>query len=127
MNILPTGWALETMSEIQMSFVRHWIERKKLAERRSLGELLGVYWTAERFYGAQRGDGPAKKHDEVFLPLAGILNPDVLNKTLEKTLMHPGTDDSNMPNTFDLSSLPFKDYQDFFKQVPPDVIPPEVR
>ena len=131
MQILPPGWNFSTMSEYQLMFVRHWIERGRTRDRKSLGGLLGVYWTSDMRRGAH-GEQSTKKLRELFLPLAGILNPDVLNKTLDRTL--DTSDESNQsqsmtdfgPGQF-LGSIPVKEYQELFNGLPSmpiDGLPP---
>jgi hypothetical protein len=103
------------MTELQLQFARHWVETGKAHDRRSLGELLGVYWTSKGYHGSKSsGDGPSKKSDEVFLPLAAILNPDVLNKTLDRVLA--GGKSQSMPGEFDLGQLPYDEFQRLFRQ-----------
>ena len=106
------------MTDLQLQFVRHWIETGKAHDRRSLGELLGVYWTSKGYRGSKSaGDGPSKKSDEVFLPLAAILNPDVLHKTLDRVL-NGGNSSQSMPGEFNLGELPYDEFQKLFRQAP---------
>ena len=125
---LPPGWVLGHMTEIQVLFVLHWRRKREREARRRLGELLGVYWTADSYKGSG-GTGSSARVKELFLPLAAILSPETLYKTLDKTLDRDpggGSTAGRPPGEFDLASIPLDDYKKLFEEtgVPSAGLPP---
>lgn len=129
---MPPGWVLGHMTEIQVLFVLHWRRKREREARRRLGELLGVYWTADSYKGSGGTGGHKERVKELFLPLAAILNPETLYKTLDKTLDRDpggGSTSGRPPSEFDLASIPLDDYKKLFDEtgVPSEGLPPLVR
>lgn len=115
------------MSKYQLMFVHHWIEAGRLRDRKSLGGLLGVYWTSDQVRASSGDQTMSKKHREAFIPLAGLLAPEVLQKTLDRVMDKSETRESQSMTEFGpgkfLGELPINEYQELFKQVQPEFMP----
>jgi hypothetical protein len=124
-NVLPHGWDWSNMSDIELKFVHHWIKRKRNDDWQTWGEMLGIYWTSDKFApksGNENASSSEKKR-KVLLPLAGIIAPDTLHKTLERVLdksPEPSKkgESSALAKTVDghysLDSLPLDKYKELF-------------
>jgi len=114
-GMFPAGLTLADMSDLQLQWLLFWKRKRDQARNRMLGEMLGVYWTAERYQRPGSGSG-GQRSREVFLPLAAILNPEVLYKTLDKTLdTTPAAGQfDTQSRKVDLAAMPLQAYKDLF-------------
>jgi hypothetical protein len=109
------------MTDIQLRYVHHWTTKKRDDSWQMLGEMLGVYWTSDKFVSTGKvSDSPSKRR-KVLLPLAGIIAPDTLQKTLDKVLdktpetpSKTGELAKTVDGHYSLDSMPLDKYKELF-------------
>jgi len=112
---LPDEWTPGNMSMVQLSWLSYWRAKKERRQVRSLGELLGVIWSADT-YKKSPASKLGRRVKEAFIPLAAIINGEALYKTLDKILDTNGNTTSHNPNMQDLgSALSMQAYQKLFQ------------
>lgn len=106
------------MSMLQLYWIAHWRRKRDQKQMRGLGEMLGVIWSADTY---KRTDPTksTKRVQEVFIPLATLLNGEQLYKTLDKLLdTNPGAGSTKDPNKVDMSTLSVNAYRKLFEEAP---------
>lgn len=103
----------------QLCWLAYWRTKKERRQIRSIGELLGVIWSADT-YKKSPASKLGKRVKEAFIPLAAIINGESLYKTLDRILDTDGSTTSHNPLQEDLgSTLSMQVYQKLFQDNQP--------
>jgi hypothetical protein len=78
-----------------LKFLDHWLDKEAEDQYNRLAHLLGVMWTRKDFEN-KGGGSISVMPDEIMLPLAGIINPDVYD-AVEKMFKNSPKQEADMP------------------------------